>query len=221
MAGQVPKTAQRPPPLYPQATIHTVSSAPSGAVPLQSPLTPGTGIANSGLNNRPSSGPGPLQSQHMSLSAGAAARSTGYVQSYHSIMTPPGVSLPGYAEIGHPHGSLIPNVYPDSNVTATGLQGQKRAYRQRRKDPSCDACRERKVKVSASFRALYFSTNICSATPLKVRAAQNVLVEMLDANLRKKLTGACPISGQCPAYVLSLCHSDPPELDITRTFKRN
>ena len=148
MTDQVLNSAHRPPPLYPQAFPHNMSTAPPGATPLPSPLTPGTGISSSGPTSKPSSGSGPMQSQHVSLPPASATRLAGYVQSYHSALTSPGVSLPGYAEIGHSHGSLVPTMYSDSNATGPNLQGQKRAYRQRRKDPSCDACRERKVKVS-------------------------------------------------------------------------
>ena len=146
------KSGSGPPQLYSQASPHDTLSAPSSAT-LQSPLTPATGMSNNSTSSRPSSGPGALQSQHVPLPPGSGPSSTGYVQSYHPSMASTGVILPGYPEIGHPHASLTgaANILSNSQVAAAGLQGQKRAYRQRRKDPSCDACRERKVKVSIFF----------------------------------------------------------------------
>ena len=97
---------------------------------------------------------------------------------------------------GYDSGSISPNEHAHQNFDSlvsdsTMLQGPaanqtspslahntKRVYRQRRKDPSCDACRERKVKVSLCGRFSFdwgLKKTYASATqrmPLAARSAR-------------------------------------------------
>jgi len=87
-----------------------------------------------------------------------------------------------------------------AQISAMMMHNPKRAYRQRRKDPSCDACRERKVKVGLSgmHERRLVTNSMCfqSVTQQRPLAVPSARVAMSAASSPRTQTVACRRSSE-------------------------